>query len=89
MKRRNIPSVNQVKYLDVIFDKIFIGTHKLHVAFKIPYVYDFITKLCGQEAEVIQNHENATACNTGQGGGIQRKCRRFKLGGGQAYNLFK
>jgi hypothetical protein len=30
----------------------------MHVAFQIPYVYDYITKLCRQQAEVIQNHEN-------------------------------
>jgi hypothetical protein len=30
----------------------------LHVAFKIPYIYDLFTKLCRQQAEVIQNHEN-------------------------------
>jgi hypothetical protein len=28
----------------------------LHVAFKIPFKYDFVTKLCRQQAEVIQNH---------------------------------
>jgi hypothetical protein len=28
----------------------------MHVAFKIPYVYDVITKLCRKEAEVMQNH---------------------------------
>jgi hypothetical protein len=28
-------------------------------AFNIPYIYDYITKLCRQQAEVIQNHENA------------------------------
>jgi hypothetical protein len=26
----------------------------LHVAFQIPYMYDYITKLCRQQAEVIQ-----------------------------------
>jgi hypothetical protein len=25
---------------------------------KIPYVYDYITKLCRKQAEVIQNHLN-------------------------------
>jgi len=25
---------------------------------KIPYVHDFITKLCRQKADVIQNHEH-------------------------------
>jgi hypothetical protein len=29
----------------------------LHVAFKIPYVYDFITKLCRQRAEVCKTIE--------------------------------
>jgi hypothetical protein len=26
----------------------------LHMAFKLPYIYDHITKLCRQQAEVIQ-----------------------------------
>jgi hypothetical protein len=30
----------------------------MHVALQIPYVYDYITKLCRQQAEVIQDHEN-------------------------------
>jgi hypothetical protein len=30
----------------------------LHLAFKIPYVYDYITELCRRQAEVILNHEN-------------------------------
>jgi hypothetical protein len=29
----------------------------LHLAFQIPVVYNYITKLCRQQAEVIQNHE--------------------------------
>jgi hypothetical protein len=40
-------------------------TPDLHVAFKIPYVYNFITKLCMQKAEVIQNHEQENHRNTG------------------------
>jgi hypothetical protein len=39
----------------------------LHMVFKLTYVYDYITKLCSQQAEVIQNHENANVCNIGQG----------------------
>jgi hypothetical protein len=35
----------------------------LHMAFKLLYVYDYITKLCRQQAEVIQNHENANIRN--------------------------
>jgi hypothetical protein len=30
----------------------------MHVVFQIPYVYDYITKSCRQQAEVIHNHEN-------------------------------
>jgi hypothetical protein len=30
----------------------------LHTAFKLQYAYDYITKLCRQQAEVMQNHEN-------------------------------
>jgi hypothetical protein len=30
----------------------------VHKAFHMPYVYDYITKSCRQQAEVIQNHEN-------------------------------
>jgi hypothetical protein len=39
----------------------------LHMAFKLPYIYDYIIKLCRQQAEVIQNHENANVRNIGQG----------------------
>jgi hypothetical protein len=31
---------------------------ELQVAFKIPFVSDFITKLCSQQAEVIRNGES-------------------------------
>jgi hypothetical protein len=30
----------------------------MHATFQIPYVYDYITKLCKKQAEVIKNHEN-------------------------------
>jgi hypothetical protein len=59
---------------------------ELHVAFKIPYVYDFITKLCRQQAEVIQNHVNPNVRNIGQGEAQLRKHKRLKHGGGQAYD---
>jgi hypothetical protein len=55
-----------------------------HMAFKLSYVYDYITKLCGQKAEVIQNHENANVRNIGQGEPRHRKYKKFNLGGGQS-----
>jgi hypothetical protein len=57
----------------------------LHVAFQLPYVYDYITKLCMQQAEVIQNHENEKDRNIGQGEARHRKYTRLKLGGGHVY----
>jgi hypothetical protein len=56
------------------------------VAFQITYVYDFITKLCRQQAEVIQNHVNPNVRNIGQGETQHRKYNMLKLGGGQAYD---
>jgi hypothetical protein len=59
---------------------------ELHKAFSIPYVYDYMTKLSRQQADVIQNHENANVRNIGQGKARQRKYKRLKLGSGQAYD---
>jgi hypothetical protein len=59
---------------------------ELHKAFSIPYVYDYMTKLSRQQAEVIQNHENTNVRNFGQGEARHRKYKRLKLGGGQAYD---
>jgi hypothetical protein len=58
----------------------------LHTAFKLPYVYDYVTKLCRNKAEVIENHENEYVRGTGQGEARHRKYKRFKIDGGQAYD---
>jgi hypothetical protein len=58
----------------------------LHMAFEIPFVYDYITKLCRQQAEVIRNHDNEKVRNIGLGEANHRKYKRLKLGGGQAYD---
>jgi hypothetical protein len=57
----------------------------MHVAFQIPYVYDYVTKLCRRQAEIIHNHENENVCNIGQGETPHRKRKRLKLGGGNLY----
>jgi hypothetical protein len=49
-------------------------------------MYDYITKLCRQQAEVIQNHENNYVRGIGQGEARHRKYEKLKLGGGQAYD---
>jgi hypothetical protein len=52
----------------------------MHVAFQIPYVYDYITKLC--KAEIILNHENENVRNIGKGEFPHRKHKGLILGGG-------
>jgi hypothetical protein len=59
---------------------------ELHVAFKIPYGYDYITNLYRAQAEVILNHVNPNVYGTGQGEARHRKYKRLKLDGGQAYD---
>jgi hypothetical protein len=39
----------------------------MHVAFRIPYVYDYITKICRRQAKIIHSHENENVRNIGQG----------------------
>jgi hypothetical protein len=59
---------------------------ELHMAFQVPYIYDFITKLCRQQAEVIQNYENSNVRGIEEGEIGHRKYDRLKFGGSQAYN---
>jgi hypothetical protein len=59
---------------------------KLHMAFKIPYVYDCVTKLCRTQAEVILNHVNPNVNGIGQWEARHRKYKRLKLGSGQAHD---
>jgi hypothetical protein len=60
----------------------------MHISLPIPYVYDYITKLCRQQAQVIQHHENIHIHNIGQGEARHRKYKTLKLGSGQAYDRF-
>jgi hypothetical protein len=47
-------------------------------------MYDYITKLCRQQAEIIQNHENEYIRGIGQGEERDGKYKRIKLDGDQA-----
>jgi hypothetical protein len=58
----------------------------LQKAFSVPYIYDYITKLCRKQAEVIQSHKNANVQNMGQGEAQHRKYNRLKLADSQAYD---
>jgi hypothetical protein len=54
----------------------------MHKAFQIPYVYDYITKSCMQQAEVIQSHGNENEKDKAR----HRKYKRLKFGGGHVYD---
>jgi hypothetical protein len=59
---------------------------ELHGGLKIPYMYDYITKLCRTRADVILNDANPNACGIGQGEAIHRTYKWLKLSGNQAYD---
>jgi hypothetical protein len=56
----------------------------LQAAFNLSNVYDYITKLCRKQAKVIQNHESGHVHNIKDGEARHGKCKRLKLGDGQA-----
>jgi hypothetical protein len=60
--------------------------HDMHVAFHIPYIYDYITNLCRRQAEIIHNRGNEIVHNIGQGEIPHRKHKRLKLGEGYLYD---
>jgi hypothetical protein len=55
------------------FSKAYSGSRFAHGFETSVYIctYDYITKLCGQQAEVVRNHENANVRNMGQGENIR------------------
>jgi hypothetical protein len=54
----------------------------LYLAFQIPYVYDYITKICRKQAEFIQNHDSLNIRNIGKNKAQHRKFKKLKLGCG-------
>jgi hypothetical protein len=58
----------------------------MRVAFQIPYVYDYITKLSRRQAEIIHNHENENVRNFEQEETPHRKHKGLKVGGCQLYD---
>jgi hypothetical protein len=48
---------NKVLRTILIFPR-YTPARGLHMALNLPHIYDYITKLCRQQAEVIQNNEN-------------------------------
>jgi hypothetical protein len=60
--------------------------HELLLAFQVLYIYYYVTKLCTQQTEVIQNNENPNVCNLRESEARHRKYRRLHFGGSQAYD---
>jgi hypothetical protein len=58
----------------------------MHEAFHIPYICDYITKSCRQQAEVIQNHEYENVYYIRKIEARHRTYKRLKLGGGHVYD---
>jgi len=58
----------------------------MQMAFQIPYIYDFITKTCSKQAEVVRNYDNVNVRSIGKGAAQHRKYKRLIIGGGQAYD---
>jgi hypothetical protein len=58
----------------------------MNVDFKIPYMYDFVTKSCRQQAAAIQNHGNVNTLSFDQGKAQHREYKRPKRDGGQVYD---
>jgi hypothetical protein len=52
----------------------------------MPDVYDYITKLCREQAKVILNHANPNIHGIGQREVMHRRYKRLQLGGSQAYD---
>jgi hypothetical protein len=61
---------------------------QLHVAFKVPYMYYYIPKLCRTQAEEIPKlvNPNVLVRDIGQGEARHRKYKGLRLGGGQVYD---
>jgi hypothetical protein len=59
-------------------------TRSSHRTFQIPYVYDYITKICRKQAEVIQTHDNVSVRNIGKNEAQCMKYKSLRLGGGQS-----
>jgi hypothetical protein len=76
---------NKVLHTTGIFPR-HTSVRDMHVAFQIPYIYGYITKLCRKQAEVIQNHENENIRYIGQGEVQHRKYKRLKLSSGHLYD---
>jgi len=54
-------------------------TRNLHRSFKVPYLYNYITKLCREQAVIIRNHENVNIRTIGKGETRHRKYKETQI----------
>jgi hypothetical protein len=78
LQNKFLPTTDNFPRRTVVYD--------MHLTFQILYVYDYITKSCRQQAEVIQNHDNENVHYVGQDKAQHRKYKRLKLGGSHVYD---
>jgi hypothetical protein len=52
----------------------------LHIAFRLQNVYGYITELCGQQAEVVQNQKGTNFHNVRKSKAQRRKHKTLQLG---------
>jgi hypothetical protein len=58
----------------------------MHVALQVPYIYNYITKLCRRQAEINHNNENENVHNIGKDKTTHRKYKGLKIGSGRLYD---
>jgi hypothetical protein len=60
---------------------------ELHMAFQVTHTYDYMTKLCRQQAEVIRNQKMQMFATSEEEKPDQENIRGLlKIGGGQGYD---
>jgi hypothetical protein len=75
-------------YIEVVHYVLY--THKvsgsLITALSLPSIYDYKLKLCRNQAEVAQNHDNGHVRSIEQSEARHRTYKRLKRGNGQSYD---
>jgi hypothetical protein len=56
------------------------------MAFQASYIYDYVTKLCSQQAESRQNHENGNVRHIGKVEERYIKYKKVKLNSSETYS---
>jgi hypothetical protein len=84
MAWRSVKSHGQLYLYLYLYLLRFTPASDLHVAFKMLYEYDFVTKLCRCREELIQSDDNANARNIGHVANYHKKILEVKFCGGQS-----